>query len=274
MDIGETYFLLFSGSSFYDAVNFNLTISQDEAPDNDECSAAASISFLDDPLQKINGSTLGATPDVHLCDPNLDSRGVWYAFQGEEKLVSISFTGSGWITLFQGLCNELTCIDMGAGDLFIESGVEYRILVEDYFTSDFELIVKQFEPPENDSCERALAIEIFPFTYTGDMKGVRPRTGACYFTCTFYTGVWFTFTGTGAPVQVDLTDFQNIGYGSYALEVYTDECSHNSSEIYDSDTYNAISMGIPTESGLTYHLYVAVWDTGYSTLPYYISIKM
>jgi hypothetical protein len=281
MGKGETYLLRFSGSSFYTAVNYNMTISQDEAPGNDECSGAVAISFFNDSVQSISGSTGGATPDVNLCKTGADSRGVWYAFRGDGKLVSINFTGSGWITLFQGLCNDLTCViaqaivseQAIAEEIFAEGDVEYRILVEDYVSSGFELILKQFEPPENAVCEKALTIQTLPFSYSGDMKGAMPRTGCFNDTCisSLYTGVWFTFLGPGTPVQVDLT-VETGGYDDTAIDISTDRCSSISAEIYG--IYIGSSMAIQTEIGLTYHVYVAVTGMGYTKLPYYINIKI
>lgn len=279
MGIGDIYFLHFSTSSFYDAVKFNLTISQDEAPANDKCSGANIISFVDNSVQTINGSTRGATPDVNLCEAKSDSKGVWYFFQGEGKLISIDLASSGWVSLFQGLCSELVCVQ--EGELFAESGIEYRILVEDYFASDFELTVKQFEPPENDDCDHALTIESLPFSYTGNMKGARARksceVGEVNNMCFYFTGTWFTFIGTGIPVQVDLTDFENLGYMAYAFEVYPDGCPSIVSDIDYNHTffyYDALSQGISTEMGLSYHLYVAIQDNGYDKIPYYINIKV
>ncbi|KAL3800617.1 hypothetical protein HJC23_006079, partial [Cyclotella cryptica] len=59
-----------TNTSLFDPV----TVSQDQAPANDECSSATVLSFLGDPVQTIHGSTLGATQDVNMCDTKLDTK--------------------------------------------------------------------------------------------------------------------------------------------------------------------------------------------------------
>jgi hypothetical protein len=88
----------------------------------------------------VTGTTTGATPDAPgACNvPNYTYPGVWYHFVGIGDMVSVDLcTSTSWdsqISVYQGTCGSLTCVDGNDDYCALQSRVDwYATLSVDYF---------------------------------------------------------------------------------------------------------------------------------------------
>jgi hypothetical protein len=108
---------------------------------NDDCNGAITLICSD----AVTGTTTGSSLDnVGTCGVTNSQPGVWYMFTGMGDMVSVDLcTGTTWdskISVFEGPCGSLTCVDgnddycglFSRVDWFAESGVDYYILVHQY----------------------------------------------------------------------------------------------------------------------------------------------
>ena len=272
---GQTYWMRLSGYDFDGAGDFNLIISDYDAPVNDECDGATEIALSATP-SVVQGSNLGATLDLNVCDSQVDSRGVWYSLKGEGKLVSISHTGQeGSVYVLNGPCNNLTCVDQfslgtSAYEFVPESGIEYKMLVSRYGDSDsHQLSFIQYEPPENDSCENAISMSNFPFSYNADMKGARFELDDYYYYESSLRGVWFTFVGTGNSFRAEL----NMGSNVYSAIAFFHGTCGNLVSVADEIISGAPSSTISTTMGTSYYIFVAPNEYEKEEYPFYFTVK-
>jgi hypothetical protein len=127
-------------------VDFTLTFDVTEVVPNagDFCSVAIPIDCGD----VVTGTTVGATNSgIPACNGFANTAlDMWYSFTGTGGMVSASLCTSGYdtrITVFEGTCTTLTCVDANDDycglqsriDWYAESGVDYFIMVHGYNTS-------------------------------------------------------------------------------------------------------------------------------------------
>ena len=274
---GQTYWMHLSGYDFDDVGDFNFSISDYDAPVNDECDGATGIALSATP-SVVQGSNLGATLDLNVCDSQDDSRGVWYSLKGEGKLVSVSPTGQGAVSVLNGPCNNLACVGQfslgySVYEFVPENGIDYKMLVSRYHDSDdassHQLSFIQYEPPENDSCENAISISSFPFSYNEDMKGARFVVELDdYYYESSLRGVWFTFVGTGNSFRAEL----NMGSNVYSAIAFFRGTCGNLVSIAD-EISGAPSSTISTTMGSSYYIFVAPNEYEKEEYPFYFTVK-
>ena len=195
--------------------------------DNDLCENALPL----DSFQ--TGSTELATLDnVGTCGPNNDNTapGVWYTVSGISGPITVDTCSSSSdfdtkISVFQGSCGVLTCVD-GNDDDFncsldgLHSSVtwtasaseQYFVLVHGFSseTGEFGLnAVFGAGPPVppadndlNDLCEDALPLESFQTGSTA-LATIDSNAGTCGFTSVSSPGVWYTVSGVSGQITVD-----------------------------------------------------------------------
>lgn len=273
---GQTYWLHLSGYDFDDVGDFNLSISDYDAPVNNECDGATEIALSATP-SVVQGSNVGATLDLNLCNPEADSRGVWYSLKGEGKLVSISHTGQGAVSVLNGPCNNLACVGQfrlgfGVYEFVPENGIDYKMLVSRRDASDdassHQLSFIQYEPPENDSCENAISMSSFPFSFNEDMKGARFMVKLDDYHDTSLRGVWFTFVGTGNSFRAELNMGSNV---NSAIAFFAGTC--NLLSVADEIIAGAPSSTLSTTMGTSYYIFIAPNEYEKEEYPFYFTVK-
>lgn len=132
-------------------------------PDHDVCEGATPILCG----ESAEGSTVDASFDnVGFCGTSNTTNGVWYVFEGEGSLVTVSTCSDvtnydSKLTVFEGSCEELVCVggnddDFGCPFTVLHSivtfeaavGTDYYILVHGFASStgDFELTLTCEDP--------------------------------------------------------------------------------------------------------------------------------
>lgn len=181
-------------------------------PANDDCSAAEAIACG----ETLSGTTTGSTADnVGTCVTSNTAPGVWYVFSGDGSDVTASLCGSGYdtkISVFTGSCGALECVTGNDDACSLQSeatfstlnGQDYYILVHGFSsnTGSYSLAVT-CAAPGNDLCGDAYSLSC------GDMVigSTSASTGTDAPDCgnSGSPGVWFTFTGDGNDVYLDLS---------------------------------------------------------------------
>ena len=218
---GTLYYVLVHG--FGSATgNFDLTTTLGNPPSgNDVCGGALPIA----PGQTASGTTVGTTFDnVGFCGTSNTSAGVWYTTVGNGDLYTVeTCTGTSYdskITVFEGNCGNLACVDGNDDDCGLQSrvswattpGTQYFILVHGFGSSTgaFDLTLSSTAPPQNDEPCGATALAFGANNYAHQAltaaagepsPGAGTGTSSCNSTdgwCSFETTVqnsaWFTFT--------------------------------------------------------------------------------
>lgn len=197
---------------------------------------------------------------------------------GMYNLVITAATG-GYMDYFykeaSGSCDQTgwTCIgDANGAETneigLLEAGTEYLILVDSEGASERSVTFNvscAVEVPENDACETATVIEMFPFESAGDATAASNNNGYIMACGGQNDGVWFSFVGDGGDVTISITD---TGWDS-EIGVFTGECGTFECVDYadNSGTGGGESLEIPeTEVGVTYYVNLGYYS-GFGNSP-------
>jgi len=252
------------------------------APANDLCANAIPIACG----TTASGTTVNATVDNVTggsCGVTITAPGVWYTFTSPGTgNATVSLCGSSYdtkISVFSGTCGSLVCI--GGNDDFCglqsqltfsaTNGTTYYVLVYGFSsnTGAFNLALTCPAPastaPANDLCANAAAISCGQ-TLSGTTVGATFDGVA---TCTVSNtspGVWYAFTGTGAPATVS-----TCGQASFdtKLSVFTGSCGALVC-VGGNDDFTGCSgftsqFTFPTTAGTTYYVLVHGFSTATGT---------
>lgn len=227
---GTLYYILVHGF-LSTSGSFDLTATLGAPPTgNDVCGGALPIV----PGQTISSTTVGTTFDnVGTCNTTNTSPGVWYTTVGNGDLYTATTCGATTfdtkISVFEGNCGNLLCVDGNDDDCGLQStvnwtstpGTQYFILVHGFGTSSgtFDLGLTSIPSATNDDPCSAIALNFGDNNYahiglTGDSLEVNPGAGSGASSCTSTDGwcsfelsvdnsAWFTFVApAGGSVNV------------------------------------------------------------------------
>ncbi len=248
---GTLYYVLVHGFGTATGT-FNLTTTLGSPPSgNDVCGGALPIVCG----QTASGTTVGTTFDnVGTCGTSNTAPGVWYTTVGNGDLYSASTcTGTTYdtkISVFEGVCGNLLCVDGNDDDCGLQStvdwqstpGTQYFILVHGFGTSTgtFDLSLSCVGAPTNDAPCGAVALNFGDNNYnhtglTADAGEVSPGAGTGASSCTSTDGwcsfeidvdnsAWFTFVapaGGSVTIVADGFDSQIAVYSASDCSDYT-----------------------------------------------------
>ena len=219
-DAGIQYFVLINGhNNTFGNFTLSMNCTAPLAP-NDRCTGALPLTCGD----QIIGTTTNSTPDPTFVSPTpINSRGVWYYFEGNGAPVTLSTCSPTTnfdtkLTVLSGSCgafqlvtqNEDACGNQAEAFFDSQPGRIYYILVhgnnQEY--GDFQLTLSCPPPPVNDEpCNaQALLYGLNPFSNIharrdpnevcpGPGSGVtcHAQDGWCVFNTRVECSVWFTF---------------------------------------------------------------------------------
>ena len=219
---GVEYFILVGSRDGSGGV-FEVSVSEINAAENDQCPNAIAFDIVEDKLA-ISGSNANATNDFpygEYCGAPLDTAGVWYTIEGTGEGLSFSTCGqndyNSAISIFTGSdCGELECLtgistrdpacNFGGvtAAWLSEEGETYHVYVHGSAQNSygtFELEAEKFEVlAENEFCSQAVAITdagVYVRSSTLDASYSAP-TNVCGAEAV-KPGLWYTFEGTGSP---------------------------------------------------------------------------
>ncbi len=228
------------GSSFGNWATYSFTTSA-PVPENDSCATAIAAGAFP---YVVTQDASAATADgiINVCSGMND--GVWYTFEGTGNEVQVQLSNViGWdpeLGVYTGSCGQFVCVDQndqggtGGGEVVVvptEAGVTYYVNIGHYSGSSgginaegpFTLTIDGFVPPaplENETCATATAISSLPYTTT--LNATASVADGVINVCSgMNDGVWYTFTGTGGAVSVELIDV--LGWDP-ELGVYIGSC--------------------------------------------------
>ena len=230
-----TVLLTVDDGSCTDTVSQIVTISGIVLPDS--CAAADPISCG----MTIAGSTTSATiyDPPGICGTDLTTApGLWYTFTGDGNPVTLDLCNGNTnydskLGVFEGPCEALVCVDgnddfcglQSSVGLNTTNGTEYFVYVTGFgaATGDFELTMSCSTPITNDSCAAAEPITCGS-TIAGSTIGATnlDGPGTCGTDLTTAPGVWYSFTGDGTDVTLDLCN-GNTGFDT-KLGVFEGPC--------------------------------------------------
>ncbi|MFZ1703553.1 MAG: T9SS type A sorting domain-containing protein [Saprospiraceae bacterium] len=146
---------------------------------NDYCTNAISILSDNQVIESLGFASL----DDDACGDNMEKvHGIWYVYEGKNTLVEISFIPEHdeniTIHIFEGNCQELTCVEASHHRFFANDGVLYYILVAknvgSYGQYQIAFSLSEKELALYDNCEGALIMDcdssyqIYPRQLTRD----------------------------------------------------------------------------------------------------------
>ncbi|RQV94583.1 T9SS C-terminal target domain-containing protein [bacterium] len=247
----------------------------DDAPANDLCENAIAVAIG----STIAGSTLEATADnAGYCGTSNTAPGVWYSVIGNGGIMTASTCNDAdydtKISVYTDGCGTLTCVAGNDDDPNCSgctssaswpsnSDFEYLVLVHGYSSNvgNFNLTISSEDPPEppaNDNCEDAIALEIPSITQGNSDNATADDVEQCGGYMTDMLGVWFTFVGNGHELVLTTCD-AGTSYDTQ-IQVYTGECGELVCVGGDDDdpdcSYNGLltTLTFCAESGVVYHV--------------------
>ena len=254
----ELYHVLVHGT---DTAAGPFVLSVREAPSNDFCEKAAGPLMLGSVIQ---GTTSGASFDsVSICGSAgaPSAPGVWYAVEGTGASLyattcvqNATSTFDTQISVFQGDCGDLECVNGNDDDLFdvcprgeagvlwmTDVGVTYLIFVHGFglATGDFSLVVRETsnaptmaptEVPRNEICEDAVGpLEIGKVVVGSTIGKVIDNTAICGGASEQLSGgLWFKVIGDGTTFKASTCHGDpDIGDSRFdtQLKVFRGNCS-------------------------------------------------
>jgi hypothetical protein len=216
------YHAMVSGRNLGDEGVFDFSVVDYKAPSNDDCDNAHPL--FDNLANEVSGSTVNATKDER-CGSNTLGRGVWYAFMGTGKTMTVTTCSdrtdfSNNLRVTEG-CGETVCLaddnpdfapfceNNAFGETFtFESvpGQAYRALVEGKTSTNtvgaFALSVFDYTPPTNDECSQSIALKINAPVVLGNSNNSTKDDHADCDGTVLGRGVWYAFAGNGKTMTV------------------------------------------------------------------------
>lgn len=276
-EAGTTYYIYVTGFST-NSGTFELSLTCDNAPDNDDCSNAIAVNCGD----VVSGSTEGASPaSVSFCGTTLTTAGgVWYEVTGTGLPITVSTCNAGTnfdtkLGVFSGSCGDLSCVagnddDFGCSFSSVrstvsfdsEAGESYYILVTGFSsnTGNFELSIECEEGAGVAfTCEDAIEIGC-ESSVTGSTTGA--PTLESLGTCdgedlSEAEGVWYRIEGNGLLVGIETiqegTDYDPV------LAVFDGSCDALNCVTANNNLSLVTRMArveFLAEAGTTYYVYV------------------
>jgi hypothetical protein len=260
------------------------------APANNHCATADFL--LDDPVDAVHGTTLGAFKTSHPCMKE-EMAGVWYSLVGTGQQIVVSVEAETFtpfdILVFSGPCSQLRCEgdslkirdDKGSSPTASvvwpsKTGDLYHVLVSALHQGNFSLSLKE-QPSTNSECESATSIILTP---EGDNVTITSRTlpslsvHPCDSFQTVAGGSWFTIPGSGKYMTVSLCDSNSISTSTH-LELFSGNCGFLECSNWETDPgierRTDQSIGWLSNPGETYFLYV--WDSDIASTRYSLCIS-
>ena len=276
-----------------------------QAPANDNCSAAAALipelgtGTVTD-LNLLPFTTVGASrsgPDT-TCAGDIISRDIWFSVTGTGTSINLWFREFAVDpnTVDATLGYELfdacdgTSIDcglqdiqrtgglfrLGDNDLILEEGREYKFrlyAVSDVDFNGISLTVALEQRPANDACQNATPITVAPAgspVVTTRAVTIGASRSLPSPACTQLSGdddVFFTFTGTGRPTNLNISNIESLRLSAVALELLEGGCEGESFDCYrqtetgEDETFH-LKDGTPLDSGETYVLRIFSQNAG------------
>ena len=245
------------------------------------------------------GTTAFATSDFDsnlqdTCGTYLESRGVWYSLQSQERhVVRLEYqlyskaNGDSKLAIFQGSCanGNRICKDNVAGfampsytnedngvaifEFLTEKGESYLFLLSGDLAGtvgEYEFRVSEHAIPENDSCEGSIEVSTFPSILKGSLLGATPDFDESTIdTCgnNFYTrGLWYGLVGRGKVVRLEYQLF-SVANGNSKLAIFEGPCSISDAVCLESVEGNAGPYYSPQYNDLVVYEFLAKESTRY-----------
>jgi len=276
------YIRLLTAASSAESERFNpfLHVFNAKKRSNDICTGAVELAVQDSQGYQLVPSTLaGAITDLVGCTSTPD---VWFKFTANAASHNITIRGSVFprISVYTGSCGGLTLLPSAcyaAANLGTETrtvtgltpGTTYYLRVASgdglAMNREFGIAVTGNAMPPNDDCSTPIALNVCTNSVCVADKYYTTRGATASVTGTVPAGncslsgqpadVWFTFTGTGKVVNLELASTN----ANYLMQVYTGTCGALS--FLQCNRNNGI-LSLATTSGELYRVRVHAAVTG------------
>ena len=292
--IGRTYYVrVLNASSDLSTLGFNICVRSFPKPVNDSCAAATQLTpnaNCVDTIGTFSGSMFdGAVPSC----ANTSSQDVWYRFTATEQTMSVNLsrvsTNSTMylaMELYEDSCagNLFKCVAWTTNvstyfnnDFVIGRTYYVRVLnaSSDLSTLGFNICVRSFPKPVNDSC--AAATQLTPNancvdtigTFSGSMfDGAVP---SCANTSS--QDVWYRFTATEQTMSVSVNRATVNATMYFAMEIYEDGCTGNRFKCIEPSTNGVGYFNNDFVVGRTYYVRVLNPGVQLTTLAFNICVR-
>lgn len=236
----QIYYILLTGTDGL-VGEYQFDLIEYDPPANDRCSNSTAITSL--PFTD-KGSTVGSTSDLifPVCSVPSDSRGVFYSYIGKGQVTRaqaqfLSTSGSryGYLAVFEGPCDFLTCVGSISAYSSDSQGatyewpalenVTYYILVtgQNYNSvGPHQIRVFDVPLPTNDKCDSATVITS-PYSATADTAGA--LADVVFTACDVPAGsrgVWYRYQGQGTAVTISV--YSPSSYRYPTVSVFEGSC--------------------------------------------------
>lgn len=287
LTVGNTYYVrVFDYDGVDDYVSFSMCINTlPAAPANDDCNGAITlpVSSTLTCATPTSGTTVSAT-DSGIANGScygVPDDDVWYKFvaTATSHLITINNAvgvGSSYVypnfEVFSGACGSLasvTCSDISSAivsGLTVGDTYYVRVFTEDSGDfMNFDICIGSLPPtPANDDCSGALVASSFPYTYS-QTDAISSTNNAGFMTVcgSMNDGLWFTFTGNGSPITVDITMPSGSNFDA-EVDVYTGACG-NFTCVDNSDSMGGggtETVTFTSVAGTTYYVNVGHYSSG------------
>ncbi len=217
------------------ASNFEVAVTTTEAPANDECTGAISLSVNEGGCQNPFSSTFAfaTRSNVELCVtpsvPNHLYRDVWFKFVATAKAHNIRTTipqFSRDLTIFSGECNTLVAVGclnsstltdgISIGSLTVGQTYFVRVGTSSSTLGDFDICVSTPEVDVNDDCASAITITSSGNANCNRVFGNNANASQSGLSCaatnllTTTYDQWYKFTADQTQYRLRLATGQNI----------------------------------------------------------------
>lgn len=195
-EAGATYKVLVAGWG-ESRGDFSIEALSINRPPNNACSESIRL----EPFDTVAGATLFATTsadhEFEECGTsqggNISSAGVWYEVVGSGGTfeAQVSATYDMQLTVFEGECGQLSCVDGTEGtttDFFqgkvlwdSEAGKSYKILIHGFTNQrgEFEMFFSEVVRPPNDACDEAISLELFDTVAGSNRMAALDQVASC-----------------------------------------------------------------------------------------------
>jgi len=234
-------------AAIYSAGSFRMDLASSPRLANDQCLAALDIELNRE--GSVNGKTSGAKPDMNSIENSsceTGGAGAWYKVTGTGEVFQASTCSEitdhrTGIQVYSGECGSLTCIDSSGGNKALcndgkASVVNFKTVVDvDYYvlvtgrregqTGNFGLQIMEIQPPDNNDCSAAVALNPEDLTLSGSTLSATIDFPPGY-DCGIPLdgpGVWYEIEGTGRGVEIGTC--QDNDFDS-AISVFTGSCNN------------------------------------------------
>ncbi|MBK9255257.1 MAG: T9SS type A sorting domain-containing protein [Saprospiraceae bacterium] len=220
---------------------------------NDICQRALPLTN-----QQVVEDTLGFTSvsTVPSCETSeyKISRGLWYSFAGENKIIDIvienKYLYSTKAIIYEGDCSNLTCFSLSTNKFLAEENKQYYLYVEsaNWYSlnqSPFKITFNEYNPEPTSSCSTAAILDCGQeYTFEFKKKLLPSNLPGC---STYGPTGFFRLNGDGQTKEFDFQTSDLSGY--YLLFFESDNC--NKSKCIGI-RYLEPNMNFATTNGKTY----------------------